>query len=72
MNPTLAARLNREDLQGYNPPVIADPYTTPQNTVGQIQAAVSGLDSGRVSALMVGLLLVGAIGFYLWTRKFQS
>jgi hypothetical protein len=72
MNPTLAARLNRSDLSGYNPAPVADPYTSPGNTVGQISAAVSNLDSGRISAGMVGLLVVGAAGFYLWTRKFQS
>jgi hypothetical protein len=72
MNPVLAARLNRSDLQGYNPSPVVDPYTSPGNTVGQIQSAMSGLDSGRISAGMVGLLVVGAVGFYMWTRKFQS
>jgi hypothetical protein len=72
INPMLAARLNRSDLQGYNPSPVADPYTSPGNTVGQIQAAMSGLDSGRISAGMVGTLTLGAVAFYMWTRKFQS
>ena len=72
MNPILAARLSRSDLAGYNPSPVADPYTSPGNTVGQIQSAMSNLDSGRISAGMVGLLTAGAVAFYMWTRKFQS
>jgi hypothetical protein len=72
VNPTLASRLNRQDLAGYNPAPLADPYTNPGNTVGAIQAATAVLDSGRISAGFVGLLVLAAAGFYLWTRKYQS
>lgn len=72
MNPRLASKLNRSDLSGYNPAPLADPYSNPMNTVGAIQAVTASLDSGRISAGMVGVLVLAGGGFYLWTRKFQS
>lgn len=72
MNSVLASRLNRSDLSGYNPSPIVDPYSNPMNTIGAIQAATASLDSGRISAGMVGVLVLAGAGFYLWTRKFQS
>jgi hypothetical protein len=72
INPLLASRLNRSDLGGYNPTPVADPYTNPMNVVGAIQAATSRLDAGRISAGMIGVLTLAAVGFYLWTRKYQS
>ncbi len=76
ISPSLASALNRSDLGGYNPAPIADPYSGLGWAAGPaastVSAAASLLDSGRISAGMVGLLVIGAGGFYLWTRKFQS
>lgn len=74
LNATLASRLGRSDLAGFNPPTVQDPYSNPQNTVGVSGglSAAASLDTGRVSAALVGLLVLGAAGFYLWTRRFQS
>jgi hypothetical protein len=73
ISPTLADRLGRTDLGGYSPPSgPLDPYSNPMVAAGQVQAAISRLDSGRISAGLVGLLVIAGAGFYLWTRKFQS
>lgn len=72
INPILASRLQRSDLAGYNPAPVADPYSNPMTAVGAIQAATARLDAGRISAGMVGILVLAAAGFYLWTRKYQS
>jgi hypothetical protein len=72
LNSTLAERLGRPDTAGYNPPTIMDPYSNPMIAAGAIQAAMNPLDSGRISAGMIGVLVLAAAGFYLWTRRFQS
>lgn len=74
LNPILASRLNRSDLGGYSPPPVQDPYSNPQIAAGgsgQLAAAMS-LDPGRIAAILVGVMVIGAAGFYLWTRGFQA
>lgn len=70
-NKVLASRLNREDLQGYTPPPVIDPYSNPMVARGALAPAAS-LSTGRVSAGLVGFLVLLAAGFYLWTRRHQS
>jgi hypothetical protein len=74
INPVLASRLQRDDLSGSSAPVVMDPYTNPQNTVGVSGQLAAGLtlDSGRISVLMIGILVAAGAGFYIWTRRFQS
>jgi hypothetical protein len=74
LNPILASRLNRADLSGYSPPPVQDPYSNPQIAAGgsgQLSAAMS-LDPGRIAAILVGVMVIGGAGFYLWTRRFQA
>lgn len=73
LNSVLASRLNRSDLGGYNPPPVQDPYSNPQvaGMSAQLGNAMS-MDPGRIAAIMVGALVLGGAGFYLWTRGFQS
>jgi hypothetical protein len=71
LNQVLASRLNRADLQGYNPPLVPDPYSNPQIAAGAL-SPVASLSTGRISAGLVGVLVLLAGGFYLWTRRHQS
>lgn len=74
LNASLAAKLGRSDLAGFTPPTVQDPYSNPQVAVGPSGslAASASLDTGRVSAGLVGVLVLLAAGFYIWTRRFQS
>jgi hypothetical protein len=75
LNANLAAKLGRVGPAFVGgPAAIMDPYSNPQNTVGptgSLAGSVS-LDTGRISAGLVGALVLGAAGFYIWTRRFQS
>lgn len=40
--------------------------------VGEARQGLSDAMSGRVSLLMLNSMIIGLIGFYLWTHKVQA
>jgi hypothetical protein len=70
---SLAAKLGRGDLVGYNPPPVQDPYTNSQVIAGSQAGGGGGtVDTGRTAAAFVGVLVIAGVAFYLWTRNYQA
>lgn len=76
LNGNLASALGRPDLAGQP----RDPYGgtggNPQvGAIGSIAVATPGFSSdfsGRVTAGVLVVVLVGAVGLYFWTRNLQA
>jgi hypothetical protein len=69
---SLAAKLGRGDLVGYNPPPVQDPYTNSQVIAGSQAGTGQAVDTGRTAAAFVGVLVIAGVAFYLWTRNYQA
>lgn len=66
-----AAKFGRPDLAG----VPADPWGGTSNVLqssANISAGGFGTAEGRLTAGFLGLLAVGLVAFYIWTRGHQA
>lgn len=76
LNGSLAAALGRPDLAGQP----RDPYGgtsgNPQvGAIGSLALSTPGFTSdlsGRITAGVLVVVLVGAVGLYIWTRNLQA
>ncbi len=70
LNASFAAKLGRPDLVG----VPSDPWGGTSN-VSQARFNVSspmGTADGRLTAGLLGVMVIAVVGFYLWTRDHQA
>ena len=65
-----AAKFGRPDLTG----VPADPWGGTSNVLqtGASVTSAFGTAEGRLTAGFLGLLALGLVGFYVWTRSHQA
>lgn len=74
MNAAIAMRMGRPDLisnYGSGLGATGNPNSSPAMTGAFSMSAGGNAASGQLSLGILGAVILGMVGFYFWTRKYQ-